>query len=295
MSIYLEYPVIQVRPYGLLTYTQRELPRSKRNNHSFTREKKESYTGKLTTFSKKKLKRAIGLMVEVAKDKEATNFKTNKTFRFKINFITFTLPAPQGNVDDKTIKTCLNNWIKRARRKHKLCSYVWRAERQANGNIHFHMITDTYIHFRVVRDDWNEVLKPTGLIDKFKAKHHHENPNSTDIHAVWKVKNLVQYFVKYMSKEHKDGEEPIQGKIWDCSTNLKTKENCWEIMEGIYYDNFFELSKNKTIKRIDDTMFTILLIPKTKWKEYICPELLKKWDEYIERIRLKGYELGDVS
>lgn len=224
-------------------------------------------------------------MVAIAKEKEAPNFKTGKNFFFKINFLTFTLPAAQNEIQDKQLKHCLDNWIKRAKRKHNLKSYVWRAERQANGNLHFHMITDTWIHYQKIRDDWNSCLRETGLIEKFKLKHGHENPNSTDVHAIWKVKNLTQYFVKYMSKAHKEGEKPIDGKIWDCSLNLKQKTNCWMLLEGRALENFEYLAKKEDVERINDPLFTILFVSKEKWNEYLCKEVREKWEQYLKGIR----------
>ena len=318
MTLICSYPVLQVRPYGLLVYEHKEFSSSKEHRRDGTKREFKQYTGVLTPFAKKKLKRSIGLMVASAVEKEAPNFKTGKTFTFKVNFITFTLPALAEGVEDKTIKRCLDNWIKRAKRKHNLKSYVWRAERQSNGNIHFHMITDCWIHYEKIRDDWNAVLKDTGLVSKYTTKHKGisfenylqlyptnskvsraarfkswergcatkwEQPNSTDVHAVWKVRNLTQYFVKYMSKEHKDGEEPIKGKVWDCSENLKTKENCWMLLEGEAYKNFDTLAKQDDIDRINDPLFTILFVSQEKWNEYICQELRNKWNEYLKRIR----------
>ena len=279
------YPILQVRPYGLLVYDHKEYDSRLKKSTTRKTGKINQYSGELTPFAKKKLKRAIGLMVASAKEKEAINFKTGKMFKFKINFITLTLPSQQGSIEDKAIKHCLDNFIKRCRRKHKLVSYVWRAERQANGSIHFHIITDVYIHYEKIRNDWNECLRPTGLIDKFKEKHGHENPNSTDVHAIWKVKNLTQYFVKYMSKKRKEKEEPIKGKVWDCSTNLKTKENCSMLLEGTIRENFDTLYKRLDIDRIDDPNFAILFIRQENWEMLLCKEIKTQWELYLEKIR----------
>lgn len=285
MGLICAYPVMQIRPYGLLVYEHKEYDSNPRRSANTHKRELVQYTGKLTTFSKKKLKRAIGLMVATALEKEAPNFKTGKTFKFKINFMTFTLPAAQEGIEDKEIKHCLDNWIKRAKRKFNLRSYVWRAERQANGNLHFHMITDTYIHYESIRNDWNSCLRPLGLIDKFKTKHGHENPNSTDVHAVWKVKNLTQYFVKYMSKEHKEGEAPIQGKIWDCSTNLKTKNNCELLLENDTRVKWEELIKDESLTMLNDPLFNILFIPPETFEQRFTSHMLQRWKEYLEVIR----------
>jgi len=285
MALVCEYPVLQIRPYGLLVYTHKEYDTNPRRSENQTKNTITAYTGKLTTFSKKKLKRALQLIVASAVEKEAPNFKSGKTFKFKLNFLTFTLPTAQGTTTDKELKHALDNWIKRAKRKHKLNSYVWRAERQANGNIHFHMVTDTWIHYEKIRNDWNECLRAFGMIDKFKQKHGHENPNSTDVHAIYRVKNLVQYFVKYMSKEHKEGEAPIEGKIWDCSTNLKNRKNCEMVLEGEVRDKWEEIVKDESLTRINDPMFTIIFIPPDMFVVLFTSSMLNQWNEYLAIIR----------
>jgi len=285
MALICSYPVLQIRPYGVLVYEHKEYSKSWDLKRDRAKKEVNGYTGKLTPYSKKKLKRAIGLMVATAKEKEAPNYKTGKTYKFKINFITFTIPAAQNEIGDKQLKGCLDNWIKRAKRKYGLRSYVWRAERQGNGSLHFHMITDTWIHYANVRNDWNSVLWPTGLIEKYQAKHGIKQPNSTDIHAIWKVRNLTQYFIKYMSKEHKEGEKKIDGKVWDCSTNLKTKENCAMMLEGNTYERWNELRQDNSIEAIIDSNFTILFVPPDKWLILFLPEWLTKWNEYLTRVR----------
>lgn len=239
----------------------------------------------MTAFAKKRLKRAIQLMVASAKEKEAPNFKTGNTFKFKVNFITLTLPSPQDKITDKQLKKeCLDNFIKRMRRQCKLNNYVWRAERQKNGNLHFHMITDTYLHLEKIRNHWNAVLSKFDFIDKFEQKHGHRNPNSTDVHAVWKVKNLTQYFIKYMSKDN-PGQDVVEGKLWDCSKNLKTKKNCEVILESENYDTWLKAYEDpeNTIKSDDN--FCIIFLTAVKFEQYIVGTLKTMWEEYLGMIR----------
>ena len=294
---YVKYPVLQVRPWGLLAYDRIEWLISRRKKDRPTKHQfhhsspdqpdttPQAYTGTLTPYAKKKLKRAISLMVASAKDKEAPNFKTGGTFKFKVNFITLTLPGPQGKISDKEIKKhCLDNWIKRAKRKHKLNSYVWRAERQKNGNLHFHIITDTWIHYEKIRNDWNDVCNHFGWIDKFEAQHGHRNPNSTDVHAVWKVKNLTQYFIKYMSKNSPE-QDVIQGKLWDCSKNLKTKKNCEVLMESEALEQWTKASEDPECELKSDANYAIIFLSPDKFDKYVTGELRARWMEYLAIIR----------
>lgn len=283
---YLILPHVQVRPYGLLIYNRIEGPRYHQVEES--REKKtppQTYTGIISNYSRKRLKRAIQLMVASAQEKEALNFKTGKMFKFKVNFITLTLPAPQGHHSDKAIKQkCLDPWIKRMRRKYKLGSYVWRAERQRNGNLHFHIITDCYIRYDKIRDDWNSCLNALNFIDEFENKHGHRNPNSTDVHAVWKVKNLTQYFIKYMSKSSAS-EDKIEGKIWDCSSNLKIKENVEFELNGKIEDDVREVTLKDDVEVKITDFCTLIFIPQSQLEYYLPAVLRSAWISYLSRIR----------
>jgi hypothetical protein len=294
---YVKYPVLQVRPYGLLVYERTEWMTGRRKqpkepittsiNHSNNTDTTQAklYTGKITDYSKRRLKRAIQLLVASAEEKEAINFKTGKTFKFRVNFITLTLPAPQGDITDKQIKKhCLDNWIKRARRKHKLNSYVWRAERQKNGNIHFHLITDTYIHYEKIRNDWNDCLQSLKFLDKFEEKNGHRNPNSTDVHAVHKVRNLTQYFIKYMTKAESE-DDTIEGKVWDCSTNLKTKKNCEMLLEDDHLKTWERLADDEKVTIKHDTLFSIAFLDDKRFKKYVSGQMRTRWEEYLSIIR----------
>ena len=131
-------------------------------------------------------------------------------------------------------------------------NYVWKVEAQANGNIHVHITTDTYLPWRSVREVWNRILKQNGILKKYtdrmnamtefeyiktffrankttipelkkrfaegKAKGW-EDPNSTDVRAVHKIKDIGAYISKYMSKTDKDRRE-MEGRIWACSYSI---------------------------------------------------------------------------
>lgn len=252
--------MLQVRPNLLLVYERTEYftgSRKKREPKALENfRKKKAYAGMITEESAKKLKRAIQLLLASAKPKQHLNPKTNKWYTFKVNFITLTLPCDQGNITDKELKSqVLDPWIKTARRQFKLGNYVWRAERQLNGNLHFHLTTETFIPYDQLRNTWNAKLERLGMISTFEKKWHHRSPNSTDVHAIHKIKNLAGYMSKYMTKAaiecpryHKttplhfpiidhpyslSGSIPpsvklflfhrIDGKVWDCSKGLKTK------------------------------------------------------------------------
>lgn len=204
------------RPKFLLLYRE---PRSNYQRRLNFKSKTTSTSNTLSRNSAMKMRRAISWLVASAEVKKVYEKKYKKLVPWRINFITLTIPAQNG-IDDRKIKRVLNAWVKYARYQHGLTNYVWKAEPQARGEIHFHIISDCYIHYSTVTYSWNRLLKKHNLIGK------HEAPNSTDIHAVIEqgIKDLTGYVVDYMQKKEKDEEgnikRTIKGRLWGCSRPL---------------------------------------------------------------------------
>lgn len=316
------YPVLQIKPYGLMVYDRVENhgPAFRHIEHSESTlvPEKPAYAGLMTPGARKRLKRAIQLIVATALPKTAMNFKLNKEFRFKLNFITLTLPCKQGTHTDKEIKAkVLDVWIKAAKRRFKLGSYIWRAERQKNGNLHFHLVTDCYIPYDQLRDTWNDRLNALGYIDEFEKKHGHRHPNSTDVHAIKKVRNLAAYFSKYMAKGERTAEElyrvpwarqiwhekllvapgvkykrvatreesRIDGKLWDCSVNLKQKQNCEMLLEGQQLEVFSRANEDPEVRQVSTDHCLILFFSPQQFRHYIRGPMLAQYKAWLASIR----------
>lgn len=288
-------PILQIRPGCLLCYSQRWTnPNRKEKSqiHTFDNDQAQRfYTGKMNEKAKSKLRFSINLLVEQAKWKEIQNPTTGKFYRFKINFITLTLSAKQREVSDRTIKNqMLAPWIRNMRDVYQLRSYVWRAERQKNGNIHFHFSTDSYIPYDAIRDSWNFQQSKFHFINEFRNRNKSEFPNSTDVHSVQSISNLASYMVKYMCKDEK-GLESIEGKVWDCSKNLKTKERVALVMGekdfnliNKLYDRF-----QTRVKNTDEC--TIIPMSKAEMRQYLPRSYMTDYENWIQSV----YDAAPVS
>lgn len=315
-------PTVQIRPNYLVIYNQIEgLRRRQRDTWQYTLndfDRKKAYAGFISPGSAKNLKRCLENLIEISIEKKAIHHATGKQFKFKINFITLTLPHHQGKWTDKDVKKmCLDTWLKSARRSFGLKSYVWRAERQHNGNIHFHIASDCYIDHVALRHSWNDRLEHCNYISRFEEKHGHRNPNSTDVHSVRKVRNLAAYLIKYMSKGHiyaellrarpprsapiekvkikKSGPKfqrvlsfedmKINGRVWDCSTNLKTKERCRFIIDT----DLTARLRNLIIKhgaRVKETDVCSLIFMDQKQKQvFLEGRIREAWENYLNSMR----------
>jgi len=324
MKPFIEIPVLQVRPQCLLVYGRKEwliAPRKKDKGEKLKNFKeKKAYSGRTTTLNVKRMKRTLNTLVAIAKPKQVQNPTTGSWYQFRLNFVTLTLPAPQGNVSDKEIKKkVLDVWIKSAKRIFKLRSYFWRAERQKNGNLHFHFCTDTYIPYDKLQDSWNERLNRLGFIDTFEAKHGHRHPNSTDVHAVKHVNDLASYLVKYMTKDfvtEKDirmitgmkfrmgsrahlkackrleeilnlSDVPINGKIWDCSENLKQKHRCEMVLESEAEKIWREEREARPDKVTDSERCSFIIYNRTEFLQMLRGSLKDNYSTWLESMRHK--------
>lgn len=189
------------------------------------------HNGELSKKAITGLRNAVNWLLISAKPKRVYAKDTSKTFSFKVNFITLTLPDTGHNISHQAFqKELLNPWLTYAKKYFGLKNYVWKLEFQKNGRLHAHITSDTFIHWLDLRNSWNRLLKRRGYLDKFIADHGHDNPNSTDVHATKNIKNLAAYLCKYMAKqptvtmEYEGGEYNMKlifrGRIWGCNYEL---------------------------------------------------------------------------
>jgi len=197
--------------------------------------------------AKKRIRTAINWLYALSEDKKVKNPTTGKYYTFRLNFITLTLSAPQKHDDEYIKKYMLNRFLEVMRHEYNMKSYVWKAEAQENGNIHFHITSNRYIDYQRLRDIWNNIQEKHGYIDQYFATNGHKDPNSTDIHSIRKVRNLAAYLATYMTKN--PTYRTIQGRQWYLSNNLSKVKGWTEVADQGISDEVTTLIDQK------DTMF----------------------------------------
>lgn len=211
------YPTYIVKTYERLLRHRKRSILQIRNEKNLSANQVD---GELSKKAVRRLTNAVNWLVASAKPKTIIDHVTKKKVTFRVNFLTLTLPSTNGNMSDREFKSkYLKRFLQSARYHYGLRNYVWKCETQQNGNIHVHITTDTYMHWRWVRDTWNHIIDQTSYMDSFEKNHGHRDPNSTDIHAVKKIKNLSAYICKYFAK-NEEGRRKIQGRIWFVSQSL---------------------------------------------------------------------------
>lgn len=262
-----------------------------------------------------KIKKAISWLLFLANDKELVSSYHGKTFRYKVTFVTLTLSARQEHDDNEIKKKCLNQFLIEAKKKWSVMNYVWRAESQVNGNIHFHIITDKFIPWSELRDVWNRMQNKLGYVDRYRdemrafhnggfqvrrdllasweykkqirayeqgKKNDWNSPNSTDVHAVWKIKNLPAYMAKYCAKGQK--YRKIEGNVWNLSETLSKLDGATAVMDGGMSSEITKLLAEKSRYVMKSDYYTIGFFSEEMLK---TPEFSKVYGllvDYVDEI-----------
>lgn len=184
-------------------------------------QEKKPYSGAMTKGAKKRLTKAVSLMVQSSKQRYIYNPVTQRNQKFKMSFVTLTISSTSKLITAKEAHSLLlEPFLLYLRRRHQVRNYVWKAELQKRGQIHYHITLDQFVLYTDIRDKWNELQEKHGLLDDYRALGTGRQANSTDVHAIKKVRNIESYMIKYMSKDNAD-DASTTGKVWDCSVNLK--------------------------------------------------------------------------
>lgn len=234
-------PVLQVRYNSAICYQlwMGERSRNKSHDNIYTI-KSKAYSGDITHGSRKRMRRSINLLLQLSPERIIFNPVTKSHHPFTINFITLTISDQDIRDHRQVMKMCLTpflNWM----RKKGVKYYIWKAELQRRGQIHYHITTNQFIHYQEIKTIWNKYQRKAGYLDSYAKQHKHYNANSTDVHSVKNIKDIEAYLVKYMVKQASAGEqeqaaaklwesglhfrpepsnEKINGKVWDCSASL---------------------------------------------------------------------------
>ena len=153
-----------------------------------------------------------------------------------LRFITLTIPGMQMHTDQDLKRNLLNSflgWLKYQGAKN----YIWRAETQKTGKLHFHIITDQYVDKDKLNKYWSGILLKYG---------YQGGENAANIKGV-KGDQLKSYISKYISKNAQGGRSienaanplkyyglskyrlietatgtirAVEGKIWGASRKL---------------------------------------------------------------------------
>lgn len=196
---------------------------------------KASHNFKISDNAYRNLKRKINWLYYLSKSKKVRTYNGKDIFNFRIGFITLTLPSKQRTPTVEVTKELLNPFLTEIKQRTKMENYVWRLEFQKNGNVHYHLVTDTYLDYFFIRKIWNRLLASKGYIKPYQDKmntltlsdyanmytnngkieyseivknyarnkrENWSNPNSVDVKSVISSSSISHYISKYFSKDN---------------------------------------------------------------------------------------------
>lgn len=183
----------------------------------------KAYSGFLSKGARNRLKRCSKILCCVTPKRRVINPGTGKSFLFRCAFVTMTLPIDLSPKQEKKLTTTLiKPFCQFLVRTAHVKNYVWRVERTKAGRLHWHFIIDQPIHYKVVQNRWNRLLRKAGLLTAFAAQHGHYSPHSTEIKSVRSESKAYAYASKYMSK-FQQSNLPVSGRLWDANSWLKSQ------------------------------------------------------------------------
>lgn len=131
------------------------------------------------------------------------------------------------SIDDQTAVSILNKFLTQLRDDYSRFKYIWVAERQENGNIHFHCIFNQRLPVRRYNALWVlqqynsglrfENISPAEIRQRYEDDSIHEILNPFDIKKIKSVYGLSFYLTKYITKNRSEGFTCL---AWHCSRNV---------------------------------------------------------------------------
>jgi hypothetical protein len=249
---------ISIKPNYTVSYSYPDVPFSKSDKWKAPPTKAEqTNTGEISVKGKRRLLTALDWMLLISQDKKINGKKGKGKFRYKLAMLTLTLPSKQVHDDCFIKKHMLGSFLDWLRKEYNCQLYIWKAEKQENGNIHFHLIINKYIHHAEINKKWNSINAIHGYIDAFRknmqqfhssgfnsatwsgdkrtlaeryeaykegVKTNWSNPiASSDIHSLHKIKNARAYLGKYISKN--PDETKVYKKGLECLKKVYGEES----------------------------------------------------------------------
>ncbi len=210
---------------------------------------RSSHNLELSDNAYRTMRKKINWLYYLSKPRHRKTYNGKDIYNFKMCFLTLSLSSRQKHTTAEITKSMFNQLLTELRQRSGMENYLWRLEYQKNGNVHYHLCSDTYLDYYFVLPIWNRIQENYGYIEDYKAKHqamtlteynHAYNrdqsltfdimakryakgkksswsqPNSVDVKSVISKRAIANYISKYFGKD---------GTIGTMSNDFDTSEN----------------------------------------------------------------------
>ena len=311
---YISIPMLTIHPSKINLYNEPLNRRysGKEQNRFDIKTVDKKHNDKVSVHARRKISKAIEYLIFMARAKSLPNTFHGKAFVFRIAFVTLTLPSAQIHSDNEIKQKCLNQMLIELRRRWNVRNYVWRAEKQVNGNIHFHILVDKFIPWSELRDCWNRICNKLGYVDRYRNQmrdfhsggfsvrddllktwnykaqikayqsgkaNDWNSPNSTDIHSIKKVSNIQKYITKYATKESQT--QGLTGRLWGCNFELSDIKGAQLIRDTNISNELNQLIQTFNPRIYETDHFTCIEFEASKLFDTAFHSLFSAFSEYL--------------
>jgi hypothetical protein len=183
MQPYLEISTnITLKPHSLQIhkqFTKRKYDVKEKSKANLDRKGKQ-YNGYMSDATSRQVKKMIENWLVSIEIKQGGKIKYQGRTSVYPTFVTLTLPFKQLHSDNHLKRTLLEPMIQWLTSEKLSASgenlgwgvkcYLWRAETQKNGNLHFHIIVDRWIPMDRLQAKWNQILDKLKYVKAYQMK-----------------------------------------------------------------------------------------------------------------------------
>ncbi len=124
----------------------------------------------------------------------------------------YSVSFPEGSKEEQIYKVW-NSWLTNLRKTYGLRDYLWVAEYQKNGTLHYHMLCNVYMNIKRVNRAMGVALFHNDMLNTTIDKY-----NGVDVKKVTNNRGgLNAYLTKYVSKSE---EHTYKRAPWRCSQSV---------------------------------------------------------------------------
>jgi hypothetical protein len=241
--------------------TFKRLFSTKVKDSSLANLKKEKFQGNISHSQQSVIKKKLTAWItSIIEQNKATRYSYKRKEHYPV-FITVTLASEQVHPDKEIKRKLLDLFIKRIKKEFGIEKYFWRAEKQENGNIHFHIVADKYCRYIKLLEIWNKVQENLGYITEFQKRYPHQTPAGVNVKGIKDVKNFVNYVIKYCAKNSQ--VKAVQGRVYGMSDNLREITVYKDVLDSELNAGINKSIENQDFKVYYGEYFSVFLFNKS--------------------------------
>lgn len=195
MHTYDYEPRITLKPNAMYFYSLPVVPYKRTQIHTGNLYKYNN--GIVGDKQAKRIREIVNVLSIIAKWKGVYSKEKELWFKFKLSFITLTLPKTINKSDKEIMQEIFSPLMNRIQKQRPELLYIYKAETSDNGRLHLHITTNIFIHHKKLREMYLSQLKKAGVLDENDKRDY----PCTEVKAVRNVKNIAGYMSAYICKK----------------------------------------------------------------------------------------------